>query len=139
MRHYSIKNLKIKSLFFIIIVLILFVSVTPASFDITNNIYSPQSESIEIVKINSLTNGSITLVNLYLFNWTKIENASYYNLQIANDSTFTDVFLNLTNISITNYPGNYTESTDYVEFTLPEEYRKEWFKKYYIRVRSFTK
>lgn len=26
-----------------------------------------------------------------------------------------------------------------VEFTLPEEYRKEWFKKYYIGVRSFTK
>jgi hypothetical protein len=88
--------------------------------------------------INNQTNNTVTYDVITDFNWTKVDNTAYYQLQIANDSAFTDVFVNLTDVNVTNYPGNYTETGGYVEFTLPESYRRQWYQGYYFRIRSFS-
>jgi hypothetical protein len=98
-----------------------------------------RSDTLSFQSINNQANNTVTYDIITDFNWTKTEGASYYQLQIANDSGFTDVFVNLTDINIYNYPANYVETTDSVEFTLPEAYRKTWYGEYYFRVRAFTK
>ena len=138
------KNIEARVLPYSVLILMIVAGLTTMFFvlpphDLTVSADEEPDSNIDFQSINDLTNNSITYEPISRFNWTRVEDALYYNLQIANDSAFTDIFLNLTNINVTNYPGNYTESTDYVEFTLPEEYRKEWFQKYYIRVRTYTK
>jgi hypothetical protein len=97
---------------------------------------------IEFKSINNVTNTSTVYEPIYLLNWTKVETALYYHLQIANDSSFNDVCLNLSYINATNYAGYYVETQselqEYVEFTLPEAYRKDWQKTYYFRVRAYA-
>jgi len=88
--------------------------------------------------INNMSNNSATSEQLYLFNWSVVDNASYYNLQLANDSGFSDVFLDLSLINESNYGVNYSEAGDDVEFILPSVYRKDWYGDYYCRVRAVT-
>lgn len=96
---------------------------------------SDDGDDISFNYINGQMNNTISYSVISSFNWTKVANTTYYQLQVANDSAFTDVFLNLS-VNATNFPGNYTEGDDYVLFTLPEEYRKTWDGDYYFRVRS---
>jgi hypothetical protein len=85
--------------------------------------------------INSGENNSVVSDEIYDFNWTKNDTATYYRLQIANDSAFTDIWFNET-INATTFPGNYTEQGNYIEFTLPTSYRQTWNKDYYFRYKS---
>lgn len=85
--------------------------------------------------INSGVNNSITYTPIYFFNWTKGEDVSFYQLQIANDSGFTDIYVDIDDIDIVNYPVYYEEKGGYVEFTLPTIYRRSWHQDYYMRVR----
>ena len=114
---------------------------TSNRFDLTYNLTTTSSSSSSnsvFQSINNQANNTVTIDVITDFNWTKTEGASYYQLQIANDSGFTDVFVNLTDVNVTNYPGNYTETGGYVEFTLPESYRRQWYQGYYFRIRSFS-
>jgi len=49
----------------------------------------------------------LTLTSARRFNWTKVKYAEKYHLQIANDSAFTDIFYNTSNINSTNYASEY--------------------------------
>jgi len=82
--------------------------------------------------IQGLTNNSVTNSVIYNFNWSKNDSANYYRLQMANDSTFTDVWFD-ERINSTTFPGDYVETGDYIEFTLPSAYRKTWNQDYYFR------
>lgn len=92
---------------------------------------------LRFLSINDLTNNSITTEPITRFNWTKKYDTIVYQLQIANDSVFTDLLVNLSDINYTNYPDNYFDKGLYIEFILPETYIQEWERDYYMRVRAF--
>jgi hypothetical protein len=94
-------------------------------------------EVIEFKSINNQANDTTTANQISQFNWTLINNTDYYQLQIANDSAFTDIFVNLADINESNYGVDYTEKGNYVEFTLPVAHRKSWQGDYYFRVRAY--
>lgn len=93
----------------------------------------------DFIDINDGVNGTGIFVNTPTFNWTRVSNASDYALQVANDSGFTDLVVNITNISSYNYPAYCTISATEVTFTLPSEYALTDYKIYYCRVWSYEK
>lgn len=95
------------------------------------------SSSITINSINGQENNSIVKERNRTFNWTKVDNTIYYQIQIANDTLFTTPFLNLTYINETNYGVYYTENGQYVEFLLPYAYNISWYGYHYYRVRAY--
>jgi hypothetical protein len=92
---------------------------------------------ISIKSINSESDGSVLVDHSRTFNWTKIDDTVYYNLQISNSSSFSNTFLDLSGINETNYGVNYTEKGDYVEFTLPYAYNVTYYGWHYYRVRAY--
>ena len=87
-------------------------------------------------------NGGLNLTTVYdstpRFNWTLISNTSQYHLQVSNDSAFTDLVINLTNISYVMFPSHYISNSTTVSFTLPSYYDLPYFNKvYYCRVRAY--
>jgi len=92
---------------------------------------------LEFISIDGGTNGTIIHSPNPTFNWTKIDNTVQYHLQIATDSAFTNLIVNLTNINEVNYPIEYSELV-YVSFTLPNTNTLPAYDKYYCRVRAYT-
>jgi len=72
--------------------------------------------------------------------WEQVENTNNYNLQIANDSAFTDIWLNWTNISDAEFGIDYYEFTNasgtYVSFNLTVAVEYGW-KFYRVRARYY--
>lgn len=104
---------------------------------------SPGSIAPEFQSINGQGNNTDVYNGRRYFNWTRITNATVYELQISNNSIFTDVFLDLSNISLgcdlTSMPGgSYTEYTNYCVFYLPYMYNVSWYGSHYYRVRAYT-
>jgi len=87
--------------------------------------------------IQTLQNNSVTNDVIYSFNWSRNTKASYYRLQIANDSDFTDVWFD-ESVNSTLFTGNCTEYANYVEFTLPSSYRSNRYGAYYFRYCDVT-
>jgi len=102
----------------------------------------PES-NIVINSINDLENNSVTTIGYRYFNWTRVDAATKYQLQISNDSLFTDVFVDLDDI-YEGCPyeamlgGSYEETGGYVEFYLPYAYNISWFGDHYYRVRAYS-
>jgi len=94
-------------------------------------------EQIQFISINNKSNGTSISYSTPIFNWTYINNTAQYWLQIANDSAFSDLVVDLSNINYINYPIEYKEEAN-VSFTLPYEYRLTEYKKYYCRVRGYS-
>ena len=94
--------------------------------------------TISFVSINGLLNNSRVDVGSRFFNWTLVDDPELvgYQLQISNDSGFTDVFVDLDDINESNYGVNYTELGGFVEFILPSEYDVVWLGPHYYRVRG---
>jgi len=106
------------------------------TFELNYAFDSVDTRSFEgFVSINNQDNNTVTGEQITRFNWTKNDSTLYYRLQIANDSSFTDIWFNET-INATTFPTNYSEKGDYIEFILPDEYRVNWNKNYYFRYRS---
>jgi hypothetical protein len=95
----------------------------------------PPTGDISFYSINGQTNDTVVYSVIKDFKWTKMRDTVYYQLQIANDSNFTDVFVDI-NVNETLYPDEYNEVGAYVEFELPEVYRRSWRQYYYFRVRN---
>ena len=90
----------------------------------------------EFVSINTQGNNTIVYTGERTFNWTKQPGAIQYHLQIANDSGFADIFVNLSDINEINYGVNYDTKGDYIEFILPDAYEISWTGHHYYRVRA---
>lgn len=87
--------------------------------------------------------GGINMTNVYTstptFKWTRITNATQYQLQISNNFIFTDLVISLLDINEYTYPAYYSQDTTNVSFTLPPSYPLPTFNKlYYCRVRAYT-
>ena len=96
----------------------------------------------EFNSINSQTNGSKIDDPRNTFNWTRDIGATTYHLQVSNSSTFTNPFINLSNITeggdLESLPGcSYEEKGLYVEFSLPYAYNITYSGRHYYRIRSF--
>jgi len=71
-----------------------------------------------------------------VFNWTASD-AAYYELVVANDSSFTDIYYTISNINEFTYPSYFSVNSTRIEFILPSEYDLD-YKTYYTRVRAYA-
>ena len=97
----------------------------------------------EIKRIDGKNKGQNINQSTPTFNWSIAENLSQYtqyNLEIANDSAFTDVIVNITNINPTEYPlhCNIIQNR-YMNFILLDAYNLSNYATYYVRVKSYLK
>jgi len=91
----------------------------------------------QFISIDGGINGTTVYNSTPTFNWTKISGASQYNLQISNNSIFSDLVVNITDINEINYPSEYDDLVN-VSFTLPDVYALSDYKTYYCRVGAYT-
>jgi hypothetical protein len=98
-----------------------------------------EAPQIEFLDINGGGNGTVLFDSTPTFNWSVISRTAMYHLQVANDSAFTDLVINLTNINYINYPSNYIENSSVVSFTLPIEYELPNYKRYYCKIRPYER
>jgi len=96
-----------------------------------------QDDSIQFIDINGGTNGTTIYDSTPVFNWTSINNAIQYHLQVATDSTFTNLVVNISNINEVNYPTEYDEGTN-VSFILPDANALSTYDTYYCRVKAYV-
>ena len=89
-----------------------------------------------ISSINSQQNNTVIEYANQTIIWTITDNTSFYELQIANDSAFTDIFLDLDDVCETNYSSYYSENSTHVTFQVPPAYNLKWQKPHYYRVRA---
>ena len=98
--------------------------------------YPEEPQSIQFLSIESGSNNSVIYVSTPTINWTTIENASYYHLEIDNNGDFSSPELNYTDINEINYPINCDIDDTTVSFTIPNEISS--YGNYYMRVRACT-
>lgn len=72
-------------------------------------------------------------------NWTIEPNTSEYWLQISNNSAFTNLTVNLTDINEYNYPAYFSTNSTHIIFQLPPSYALEDLDDYYVRVQANEK
>ena len=104
-------------------------------------LFTTQEEEVDIqfISIDGGSNGTLVFSSNPTFCWNLSENASRYHLHISNDSDFTDIVINITDVSDAVYPLYYTQNTTSVSFTLPPSYSLPYYNKiYYTRVNSFN-
>jgi hypothetical protein len=91
--------------------------------------------TISFQSINGQENNTITSDIITHFNWTKVDNTSYYTLSASNNS---DMSSPIYNITIHTSDSNcWDNSTGYIEYVLPEAYRTTWNKYYYYQVSAY--
>ena len=97
-------------------------------------------DEITISSINSVANDSSLNVAHRHLNWTKVSGAIYYNLQISNDATFTDIFYNATDINAANYAASYyNQRPNHINFNITNIYSQGAVRggTHYYRVRAY--
>ena len=95
--------------------------------------------SMSFVRIGGVENGSVFNSNIPTLNWSVINHASKYQLQIATEPAFTDLVLNYTDINIYNYPSNLQIINNIVSFTIPDADAFTSYDILYFRVRAYVK
>ena len=113
-------------------------------FDDTDNTIFVDDWTIGLVLEFVEIDGGLNQTNVFdsnpTFNWTFLYNISKYQLQIANDSEFTDIFINITNINEYEFSSYYSEiQNTTVSFILPPGYSLPSYNRYYIRIRAYEK
>ena len=93
--------------------------------------------SLEILSIDGNTNGTTLYESTPTINWSVVSDASQYWLQIATDSDFTSLEVNLTDINQWNYPSNCDINETRVSFTLPTALSS--YDRYYVRAKVCVK
>ena len=101
--------------------------------------YVPQLDDIQFIDINGGTNHTTIFSGTIIFNWTGNTTVSKYQLQIAYDSAFTSLAVNLSNISDIDFYSYYVVVDSNISFTLPEIYHPPYYNEYYCRVRGYYK
>jgi len=93
----------------------------------------------QFISIENSSNGTTISTSQPTFNWTKINNAGFYQLQIDNNIDFSSPEVNISNINEFEYPSEYWSNTTNVSFILPNENKLTSFGTFYCRVRAQTK
>jgi len=98
--------------------------------------YEEDNPEIEFISIDGDTNGTTIYSSTPTFNWTIVADTIQYQLQIATDSAFTSLVVNLTDINEANYPTEHDANATRVSFTLPNANSLPSYDVYYCRVRA---
>lgn len=93
----------------------------------------------QFISIDNGMNGTTVYNATPTFVWSKLVNAAQYWLQVSNDSTFTDLVINISNVNRENYPSECTETTRKVLFTIPSGDELMLYQTYYCRVKAYIK
>jgi len=99
--------------------------------------FTTVANEISFIYINGNTNNSVTQNDSRTFNWTRVADATIYQLQASNYSDFSTTFINITDINEANYGVNYTEKGNYIEFILPYQYNISWYGYHYCQVMAY--
>jgi len=97
---------------------------------------SDSSQDIQFISIDGGGNGTVISTPTPTFNWSVVNHTTRYQLQIANDSSFSDIVIDISDINEQNYPSEYDENSTRVSFQLPSSHALQWQKTYYCRVRA---
>jgi len=98
-----------------------------------------QSDTPEFIHIDYGGNGTNVYSSNPTFNWTTISDAASYNLQVATDSGFSNIIINITDICEAVYPSEYSQNSTNVSFMLPTvDSLPTMNRLYYTRVRSYN-
>ena len=92
--------------------------------------------SVYFISIDGKGNESYIYDSTPQFIWADVSSGVYW-LQIANDSDFTDLVLNISNINVFNYPTQVMQMNNMVYFNVTTPFA--YYKKYYTRVKAFSK
>lgn len=100
-----------------------------------------EDEGLNFMLINNLENNSIVQETNRTFEWTNMS-VTTYSIRVSNDSSFTDIFLQLDNISegceLENMPGgDFYSNETHVVFILPYLYNITYYGYHYYQVRSY--
>jgi len=104
--------------------------------------YSPtsnDSSNISFIDINGGGNQTIIDNPTPIFNWTAVGNTSQYWLQVATNSSFTTLVVNISNVCEAFYPSEFQVINGNISFTLPTSDSLTIFTKYYCRVKAYAK
>lgn len=93
----------------------------------------------QFISIDDGINGTTVYNATPTFVWSKLVNAVQYWLQIANDSSFTNLVINISNVNRENYPSECTETTRKILFTIPGSDELMLYQTYYCRVKAYIK
>jgi len=99
-------------------------------------VYEPQG-STQFININGDTNGTLIYDTTPTFNWSLVADTSMYHLQVATDSAFSSLIVNLSDINEVNYASQYDANATRVSFTLPTPLSS--YDVYYCRVKPYEK
>jgi len=99
--------------------------------------WTPVADEVQFIDINGGTNQTTIYDATPIFNWTKTDDASKYWLQIDDNSDFSSLIVNITDVSEEIYPSEFTEGADRITFQLPSENALTAFGTYYCRVRAY--
>ena len=95
------------------------------------------SNKPQFIAIEGETNGSTIYDSTPTINWTILDNASHYHLEIDNNADFCSPEVNLSEINQWNYPSNCLVNTTRVSFTLPDANALDK-NYYYMRVKGLA-
>jgi len=103
------------------------------------NVTIQGSAAPQFIFIDNGLNGTTIFNSTPTFNWTIISNTAQYNLQISTSSSFVTFTLNLSNITIYNFPSHYISNATSISFILPSIYSLPVYNTYYCRVRALRR
>jgi len=92
--------------------------------------------SPQFINIDGRANATTLYNSTPTFNWTIKSGAEKYQLQIATDSAFSSLVVNLEDVCETIYPDEYSEPEN-VSFILPTANALPQYDTYYCRVRAY--
>lgn len=104
---------------------------------------SPEGSDIEFYSINGGSNDSTVYVDGRTFIWTRVTDATHYQLQLSNSSDFGTTFIDFNNISEgceleSMLGGDYSENSTHATFVLPDAYEFSYTGSHYQQVRAYT-
>jgi len=111
------------------------------SADSLNYLGSDPSTEISFHSINGQNNNTNLQDSNRTFVYPIVNNTDHYDIRVGNSthgSNVTEVFLQLDNINLTNYPSHYSENSTHVTFIIPDQYNITFYGYHYYQVRAYT-
>jgi len=93
----------------------------------------------EFIDIEGGTNQTTIYTATPTFNWSRIDDADKYHLQVSNDSSFNSCIVDINNVSRYTYPSQFSQTSTKISFTLPDSHAITDYDVYYCRVRAYVR